>query len=439
MTPEPSVPRSSPADIPETAVLITVTGLDHPGIASGLFEALEPTGVSILDVEQVRIHGRLLLGAVVEPARTTPELLKSTLEPVERQWGVRIEVVPAAEPGLECDDAGDGVAADGKTSSSKEPIPAAGEPGLKGRHLVTVIAPELGPRQLSGIFRAINAAGGNIERIIQLARYPVISYELQVCSNDGVTLRRNLGEVSSELQIDVAVQPAGLHRRAKHLIVLDVDSTLVQGEVVDLLAEKAGVETEVAAITAAAMAGDLDFETALRQRVRLLKGLDVGFLDEVRNELALTPGARTLIRTLKRLGYVTALVSGGFSQVIEPIAADLGIDHVAANDLEVVDGHLTGELTGPIIDRAGKARSMIEFAKAASVPVRRCIAVGDGANDLDMLATAGLGIAFNAKPVVRDAADTSLNVPYLDTILYLLGVSRSEVDAADAEDDQSTS
>ena len=203
---------------------------------------------------------------------------------------------------------------------------------------------------------------------------------------------------------------------------MDADSTLLQGEVVDLLAERCGCGDEVAALTAAAMADELDFEEALRQRVRLLAGLTQADLDAVRAEIRLTPGARTLVRTLKRLGYELAVVSGGFTQVIEPLVRELGIHHLAANTLVLDSGVLTGELEGAVVDRAGKAAALATFARVAGVPVARTVAVGDGANDIDMLAAAGLGIAFNAKPVVRQAADTALNVPYLDAILFLLGI-----------------
>jgi phosphoserine phosphatase len=180
------------------------------------------------------------------------------------------------------------------------------------------------------------------------------------------------------------------------------------------------------------MRGDLDFASSLRERVALLAGLEAGVLDEVRDELRLTAGARTLIRSLGGLGYKFGIVSGGFVQVIEPLAAELGIGYVAANVLEIIGGKLTGRLAGPVIDRAGKADALRRFAADAGVPLSQTVAVGDGANDLDMIALAGLGIAFNAKPVVRDAADTALSLPYLDTVLYLLGISSDEVEAADA-------
>ncbi len=275
---------------------------------------------------------------------------------------------------------------------------------------------------------------GNIERIVRLAAYPVHSYEFAVAGGNLDLLRRALAEEAVRSEVDIAVQVDGLHRRAKHLIVLDADSTLLQGEVIDLLAERCGCGAEVAAVTEAAMAGEIDFEQALRRRVQLLAGLDESDLDAVRGSLLLSPGARTLVRTLSRLGYETAVVSGGFTQVIEAVVADLGIDHLAANELEMKDGVLTGGLVGPIVDRVGKAEALVRFAAAAGVPQSRTIAVGDGANDLDMLAAAGLGIAFNAKPMVRDAADTALTVPYLDAILFLLGISRGEVESADQLD-----
>jgi phosphoserine phosphatase len=225
-----------------------------------------------------------------------------------------------------------------------------------------------------------------------------------------------------------------LYRRAKRLICLDVDSTLVAGEAIELLAAHAGHADEVARITAQAMSGELDFEPALRQRVALLKGLPVEVIDEVRDQLVLTPGARTVVRTLKRLGYVLAIVSGGFTHITDALRAQLGLDYAHANTLEVSDGRLTGRLVGPVVDRAAKAASLERFAAAAGVPLSQTVAVGDGANDLDMLAKAGLGIAFNAKPVVRRAADTALSVPYLDAILFLLGITREEIEAADAAD-----
>jgi len=200
------------------------------------------------------------------------------------------------------------------------------------------------------------------------------------------------------------------------------------------LAERAGAGEAVAAITEAAMRGELDFAESLHRRVSTLAGLSADVVDEVSAELQLTPGARTTIRTLRRLGFHCGVVSGGFRQVIEPLAHELMLDFVAANELEIVDGRLTGRVTGPMIDRAGKAKALRDFAQAAGVPMEQTVAVGDGANDIDMLTAAGLGVAFNAKPALREVADASLSHPYLDTVLFILGITRAEIEAADAVD-----
>jgi phosphoserine phosphatase len=389
---------------PPKTLLITLTGTDRPGVTASIFSTLALYNVEVLDIEQILLRGRLVLGVLVEAPRRWKELRDA----VEKA-AAALDLEVLVEKGT------------GDNRSRRE-----------GRSHVTVLGAPLRAPAVSAIAGRIADVGGNIDRIERMARYPVTAIELHVSGTAPERLRTVLAEEAARQQVDVAVQPANLLRHGIRLIVMDVDSTLVQGEVIEMLAERAGCLGEVAAVTEAAMRGELDFEESLRRRVALLEGLDAACLDSVYDGLVLTPGARTLVRTLKRLGYRFAIVSGGFSQVTDRLAADLGIDFAAANELEVVDGRLTGRIVGMVVDRAGKAEALRRFAAAVGVSQDATIAVGDGANDLDMLNAAGLGIAFNAKPVVQQAADTTVNVPFLDAILYLLGISREEVEAADA-------
>jgi phosphoserine phosphatase len=303
-----------------------------------------------------------------------------------------------------------------------------------GRAQVVILGAPLRPAAMAALAQRIKEDGGNIDRIVRMARYPVTAIRMEVSGADPDQLQSDLAAVAFEQGVDVAVQENGILRHAQRLVVMDVDSTLIQGEVIEMIAAHAGCEAEVAAVTEAAMRGEIDFSESLVSRVALLEGVDESALDAVYDSLTYAPGARTMIRTLKRLGYRFALVSGGFTRIIEKIAAELDIDYFAANELEVVDGRLTGKILGEIVDRAGKAEALRHFAEQARISVKNTVAIGDGANDLDMLAAAGLGIAFNAKPLVRDQARTSVNVPYLDAIVYLLGITREEVEAADAAD-----
>jgi len=396
---------------PRTTLLITLTGRDRPGVTSRLFSVLARFPLSVVDIEQVVIRGRLVLG-----------VLTSCDEPPDLTAIHRSVTSMAAGLGLDAE----------ITTGSAEPGQGGAGYGAAAEQLhVTVLGHPLQPDAVAAVAGRIAASGANIDRITRLASDPVTCIELDVSGAEPGPLRAALAQVAADSGVDVAVQRGGLHRRAMRLIVMDVDSTLIQEEVIDLLAARAGCADEVAKITESAMRGELDFAASLRERAALLAGLDASVLDAVRASLRLTPGARTLIRTLKHLGYKCGIVSGGFTAVIEPLAASLGIDYVAANTLEVADGKLTGRVLEPVIDREGKTEALRRFARAAGVPLSQTVAVGDGANDLGMIAAAGLGIAFNAKPMVRDAADTALSVPYLDTVLYLLGISRDAVAAAE--------
>jgi phosphoserine phosphatase len=396
-----------------TSVLVTVTGPDRPGVSSVLFAALIRHGVDLLDVEQVVIRGRLTLGALVSTQRD-PEALQEAVE--QAMASIHMHVETSVQP--------------------------AGDPDERSHptHVVVITGQPITAKAFGSIAQALADVGANIDSIRRVADYPVTGLELMVSPDPGRgsehhppgTLRKRLVDVARTAGVDVAVERAGLARRSKRLIVFDVDSTLVQGEVIEMLAAHAGAEAEVRAITEAAMRGELDFAESLRRRVAVLAGLPESVLEAVAGELELTPGARTTIRTLKRLGFRCGVVSGGFTRVIAGLAAELGMDFCAANELEIVDGRLSGRLVGDIVDRPGKAAALRRFAEESGVPLEQCVAVGDGANDIDMLSTAGLGVAFNAKPALREVADTALSHPYLDVVLFVLGITRDDVERADA-------
>ncbi len=386
--------------------LVTVSGPDRIGVGAELFDALhslEGEHVRLVDVAQITIRGTLVLCAEVSTDGVlTHDALVGALgqRRIEGEGlGYRVEAVTPTE-------------------------------AIEGRRLlVTLLAPVISAGQLERAFRAIAASGATCERIVHLASYPVDAYELIVLGPDHAALRASLTAAANESGLDLAVQRAGLHRRAKHLVVLDADSTLLQHEVIDLLGAASGRTEEIAAVTEAAMSGEIEFTEALRRRVRLLAGLPESVLDEVRATLRLAPGARTLLRTLRRLGYVPAVVSGGFVEVLAPLLGELGVTLFEANHLQLEDGIVTGELVGEVMDRAGKARALRRFASEVGVPLEQTVAVGDGANDIDMLSVAGLGIAFNAKALVKEHADAALSVPYLDAVLYFLGISREEIES----------
>ena len=403
-------------------LLLTLSGLDRPGVTRQLFTALDRYPVTVEDVEQLVVRGRLVLSVLLSvdtphaPGSAVSEREPSPDDPVLADLRKAIRLV-AAELDMEV----------ATVIGARED-----NAHRRDRIHVTVLGSPLRPSAVAQVAQVIAEHGGNIDRIRRIASYPVTAVVFESSGADVYELRHALTAAVGRIGADIAVQAAGLDRRGQHLVVMDVDSTVIQDEVIDLLAQEAGVVDQVSAITERAMAGELDFTASLRERVALLEGLPESALDTVRSRITLTPGARTLCRTLNNLGYRVCLVSGGFIEVVGPLASELGVDDVRANALEVRDGVLTGRVVGEIIDRAGKKRALEAFAAEYAIPMRRTIAIGDGANDIDMLEAAGLGVAFNGKAAARAAADASVSVPYLDSVLYLLGITREEIEDADA-------
>jgi phosphoserine phosphatase len=387
--------------------LILVSGIDSPGITQALFETLAPFSITVLDIEQVVIRERLILTVLISLNPDHAEAIDADLEECASKLQVDIAT----------------------SFQSQGDSTIAAKTGLV--HVVALGNP-LAPTSIAAIAREISRCDGNIERIQRTASYPVTAIEFVISGAEVAAIRQGLASITSTHAVDIAVSKGGLMRWAKKLVIMDVDSTLIQQEVIELLAAHAGVEDKVKEITAAAMRGELDFSQSLQARVALLAGLPESVISDVRNQIVLTAGARTLIRTLQKLGHSVAVVSGGFTAVIEPLLKELGITHYRANALEILDGKLTGKVQGKIIDRAAKAIALREFAAIEGVDLEQTVAIGDGANDLDMIAIAGLGIAFNAKPAVKAAADSSVSAPYLDSVLYLLGISRDEIEEAGA-------
>jgi len=363
----------------------------------------------LVDVEQVVVNGHLSLGLMVRVDRDADvvAVVRELTEQVH-DLGMHLEVqfddiAPAAPPST---------------------------------HAVVILGSPVTASAFSAVSGALASIGANIDIIRGIADYPVTGIELHVSTArrdaaDDARLRETLAPLSDAHGVDISVDGAGLSRRSKRLVVFDVDSTLVQGEVIEMLAAHAGKEEEVRAVTERAMRGELDFAQSLHERVATLAGLPATVLDEVAASIVLTPGARTTIRTLKRLGIRCGVVSGGFIQVISGLVEELGLDFAKANTLEIVDGHLTGRVIGEVVDREAKAEYLRAFADELGIALSQTVAVGDGANDIDMLTTAGLGIAFCAKPALREVADASLSKPFLDTVLFVLGITRDEIEAAD--------
>ena len=387
-------------------VLITVTGPDRTGVTATLTGILSQQGASLHDIEQVVVQGQLTLCLLVDVPETR-DVLKELLF-AAKQLGMDLDFKPVA-------------------TSDARPAPTLNE---ARRYVITAIGPTLGAPHLHAIASTLAAEGANIEKIGRLSENTLASVEIHALlppGGDSDALKRTLLTVATSAGFDVSLQRESLYRRPKRLVVLDMDSTLIRIEVIDELARAAGVGAEVARITERAMQGEMDYDQSLRQRVALLAGLNVAVLDNLAQNLPLTDGAETLVRVLKRLGYKIAVISGGFSRAAEALKRRLGVDYAYSNNLEVQGGKLTGKVVGPIVNAQRKAELLETIAQAEGVLLDQVIAVGDGANDALMLERAGLGIAFHAKPKLREAADTSITAAGLDAILYLLGFSAREL------------
>nr|WP_245990481.1 phosphoserine phosphatase SerB [Corynebacterium pseudopelargi] len=410
MQTEPSVPTVglTPGFSP---AVITVSGADRPGLSASFFRVLAAQDVQVLDVEQSQFRGYLNLAAFVGIKAEEREVILQGLR--DSLYTAHLKVT------LEIPDE-----------------PEFSRP--RSTHVMVVLGNPVPAAAISRIGQTLADYGANIDTIRGIADYPVTGLEMKLTvpnpkPGGGIPLRKALAALTQELGVDIAIERDGLQRRSKRLICFDCDSTLITGEVIEMLAAHAGREAEVAEVTERAMRGELDFEASLRERVKALAGLDASVIDEVARDIVLTPGARTTIRTLQEVGYTTAVVSGGFIQVLEGLAEELNLDYVRANTLEIKDGKLTGNVIGKVVDRAAKEEFLREFAADAGLEMSQTVAVGDGANDIDMISAAGLGIAFNAKPALRSVADTSVNSPFLDEVVHMLGIPRSEIDQVQAE------
>ena len=378
--------------------LILVSGEDRPGITESLMQTLSAFSVTIIDIEQLVIRDRLLLTVLLSLDEAHAEAITEDLGVLQEQIGLDIAI-------------------DFTQQDSTQ---------ISGETLrVVVVGNSIKPSGLAAVASQIAKLGGNISAIKRTAVDPLISIELELSipNNSLKAVQGALASVAIENKIDLAVEPGGLQRKSKRIVMLDMDSTLIEQEVINLLGQAAGKSLEIEAITDKAMAGDLDFKAALIERVSLLKGLDHNILSQVRDQISLTKGAKKLVDELHQQGHKVGVVSGGFIEVIEPILKSLEIDFYRANKLKIQDGVLTGEIDGPLIDSHAKRMALEEFADQEQVQLEQTVAIGDGANDLEMIKAAGLGIAFNAKPKVAAAADTTISNQDLSTVLLLMGIS----------------
>jgi len=397
-------------------VLINVSGADRPGLTAALTGVLADYDVPVLDIGQASIHAELSLGILVQiPTATESAAVLKDILFKAHEMEVQISFAPISEERYEKWVQGQG----------------------KARHIVTLLARKLHSAHLAAVTRVVAEHGLNIDKITRLSgRQPLdktsgdagpACVEFSIRGEvDRADLQADFVPLAHDLDIDIAVQRDDVFRRNRRLVAFDMDSTLIEVEVIDELAKAAGVGERVAEITERAMRGELDFTASFRERLALLKGLDESVLARIAEQLPITEGAERLISNLRGLGYKTAILSGGFSYFGRYLQQRLGIDHVHANELEIVDGKVTGRVTGQVVDGARKAQLLGQIAEQEGIRLEQTIAVGDGANDLPMLGKAGLGIAFRAKPLVRDSADHALSTLGLDGILYLIGFRERE-------------
>ncbi|MDF1693120.1 MAG: phosphoserine phosphatase SerB [Zhongshania sp.] len=394
-------------------ILINIAGDDRPGVTSSITGILADHGVNILDIGQAVIHDNLSLGLLVEvPASAEAASILKDILFRTHEMQMQVRFLPVSP------------------ESYNQWVTGQG----KQRHIVTLLARKITGRHIASVTDIVSRYALNIDRIDRLSgRVPLegvaqqskACVELSVRGNllDASDFRRELLHLASELDIDIAYQEDNMFRRTRRLVAFDMDSTLIEAEVIDELAKAAGVGEQVAEITERAMRGEIDFTESFKARVALLKGLDESVLEGIAENLRITEGAERLVSTLKQLGYKTAILSGGFTYFGHYLQKKLGIDYVYANELVIRNGRVTGEVQGVVVDGQRKAELLREIAQREGLNLEQVIAVGDGANDLPMLSIAGLGIAFRAKPIVRENAKQSISTLGLDGILYLLGIS----------------
>ncbi|MEZ5568292.1 MAG: phosphoserine phosphatase SerB [Halioglobus sp.] len=394
-------------------LLITISGEDQAGVTAGVTGILAHNAANVLDIGQSVIHATLSLGILAElPEHCNREQLSSDIEEFTRARDLRLRI----------------------SRVSPESYSHWVEGQGRARYIITLLARKITSDQLARVTAVVADHGLNIDGINRLSgRIPLgelpaqskacVEFSARGTLPDAAAFRRELLEVAGALEVDLAFQEDNMYRRNRRLVAFDMDSTLIEAEVIDELARLAGVGDRVSAITERAMRGELDFSESFRARVAMLEGLPESALEQVAGELSITEGAEHLIATLRTLGYKTAILSGGFTYFARHLQQRLGIDYIYANELDIVDGAVSGRIKGVIVDGARKAELLRQLAAEQGIDMQQVIAVGDGANDLPMLSIAGLGIAFRAKPLVKQSAEQSISTLGLDAILYLLGFS----------------